>query len=216
MPRVIPLISLLMKRMNNGHIGLLILLIISLCIIGMLMHDKPSTLVNEVVVVDTSERDSLLEVIHEYEQDLQWWRDRLPIVEIKYIHIAMAVDTLSSDSATAYFANRTASKSVLLGDSIVQSEIGAIRGANRLFVERDMLIEKLIIKDSIVGIQDGLINAYSSRDSLLLHENEMYRMLANKYYLWYDHQQALSEKRGEIIKWGGSALGILFILALIF
>ena len=57
------LISLLMKRMNNGHIGLLILLIIALCIIGMLMHEKPSTVVNEIVVVDTSERDSLLEVI---------------------------------------------------------------------------------------------------------------------------------------------------------
>ncbi len=216
MPRVILLISLLMKRMNNCHIGLLILLIIALCIIGMLMHDKPSAVVNEIIVVDTTERDSLLEVIHEYEQDLQWWRGRLPIVETKYILIAKAIDTLSADSATAYFADRTDANSVLLGDSLVQTEIEAIRNANRLFVERDMLVEKIGIKDSIIGIQDGIISAYLSRDSLFLRENDMYRMLANKYYLWYDHQQALSEKRGEIIKWGGASLGVLFILALIF
>lgn len=205
-----------MKRMNNCHIGLLILLIIALCIIGMLMHDKPSAVVNEIIVVDTTERDSLLEVIHEYEQDLQWWRGRLPIVETKYILIAKAIDTLSADSATAYFADRTDANSVLLGDSLVQTEIEAIRNANRLFVERDMLVEKIGIKDSIIGIQDGIISAYLSRDSLFLRENDMYRMLANKYYLWYDHQQALSEKRGEIIKWGGASLGVLFILALIF
>jgi len=216
MPRVILLISLLMKRMNNCHIGLLVLLIFALCIIGMLMHDKPSAVVNEIVIVDTTERDSLLEVIHEYEQDLQWWRSRLPIVETKYILIAKAIDTLSADSSTAYFAARTDANSVLLGDSLVQSEIEAIRSANRLFVERDMLMEKISIKDSIIGIQDGIISAYTSRDSLLLRENEMYRMLANKYYLWYGHQQALSDKRGEIIKWGGASLGILFILALIF
>jgi hypothetical protein len=202
--------------MNNCHIGLLILLIIALCIIGMLMHDKPSAVVNEIIVVDTTERDSLLEVIHEYEQDLQWWRGRLPIVETKYILIAKAIDTLSADSATAYFADRTDANSVLLGDSLVQTEIEAIRNANRLFVERDMLVEKIGIKDSIIGIQDGIISAYLSRDSLFLRENDMYRMLANKYYLWYDHQQALSEKRGEIIKWGGASLGVLFILALIF
>lgn len=205
-----------MKRMNNGHIGLLILLIIALCIIGMLMHEKPTEVVNEIIVVDTTERDSLLEVIHEYEQDLQWWRDRLPIVETKYILIAKVIDTLSADSATAYFAARTDANSVLLGDSLVQSEIKAIRSANRLFVERDMLMEKIGIKDSIIGIQDGIISAYLSRDSLLLRENDMYRMLANKYYLWYGQQQALSDKRGEIIKWGGASLGLLFILALIF
>ena len=100
---------------------------------------------------------------------------------------------------------------------LVQSEIKAIRNANRLFfVERDMLIEKISIKDSIIGIQDGIISAYQAvilfscvRTKCIVcwPISIIFGMAINKHY-------RIKEVR--LIKWGGASLGLLFILALIF
>lgn len=204
-------------KINNGHIGLFIIIIVELSIIGMLLHDeRGADTVQATVIVDTTERDSLMGVIDDYEDSLQWWRTRIPIIEFKYIILSNAIDTISADSATVYFSQRTGKRSILLNDSTVCSDISAIRAADKLFLERDMYAEKYLVSNNINNIQDRIISAYSSRDSLLVRENDMYRLLADKYYLWYGQQEAIASKRGEIIKWGAPAAGLLFILALIF
>ena len=203
------------RQVSRGFVLMLFIAMIELVAIVWLYNNREPVVVVNQELVDYSGIDSMALRIDSLTDALAEAINKGLKIDTLYVPIKAKVDTQSTDSSLAYFAGRTSALYASLEDSLAKIDTAAIRSANRLFIERDMVIEKLEARELENQVLGLIVNSYMTKDSLnknaLVIERSM-RILAE------GQRSSLEDKVDEqrrFMRVGFGSLGIALIIAII-
>lgn len=201
--------------MSKGFVLMLFVAMIELVVIMWLYRNREPVLVVKQELVDHRGLDSLALRIDSLTTALDTAVNLSRKVDTLYIPIKAKVDTQPTDSSLAYFAGRTAAIYASLEDSLAKVDTSSIRAANRLFVERDLVLDKLEARELENRVLGLIISSYMSKDSLNKKSLDIERSMR---ILAEDSRDVLEKKVEDqkgIMRIGFSSLGLALLVAII-
>lgn len=194
---------------------MLFVAMIELVVIMWLYNNREPVVVVKQELVDHKGLDSMALRIDSLTTELSEAINLSRKVDTLYVPIKAKVDTQSTDSSLAYFAGRTAAIYASLEDSLAKVDTSSIRAANRLFVERDIFMDKLEARELENKVLGLIVNSYMSKDSLNKKNLDIERSMR---ILAEDSRDVL-EKRVEdqkgFMRIGFTSLGLALLVAII-
>lgn len=194
---------------------MLFIAMIELVVIVWLYNNREPVVVINQELVDHKGLDSMALRIDSLTTALDQAMSLRRRVDTLYVPIKAKVETQSTDSSLAYFAGRTSALYVSLEDSLAKIDTAAIRSANRLFIERDMVIDKLEARELENKVLGLIVNSYMSKDSLSKKSLDIERSMR---ILAEDSRDVLEKKVEDqkgFMRVGFGSLGIALIIAII-
>lgn len=194
---------------------MLFIAMIELVVIVWLYNNREPVVVINQELVDHKGLDSMALRIDSLTTALDQAMSLRRRVDTLYVPIKAKVETQSTDSSLAYFAGRTSALYVSLEDSLAKIDTAAIRSANRLFIERDMVIDKLEARELENKVLGLIVNSYMSKDSLNKKSLDIERSMR---ILAEDSRDVLEKKVEDqkgFMRVGFGSLGIALIIAII-
>lgn len=213
MPRVIR--SKMDRPVSKGFVLMLFVAMIELVVIMWLYNNREPVVVVKQELVDHKGLDSMALRIDSLTTALDQAINLSRKIDTLYVPIKAKVETQSTDSSLAYFAGRTAAIYASVEDSLAKVDTSSIRAANRLFIERDMAIDKLEARELENKVLGLIVNSYMSKDSLNKKSLDIERSMR---ILAEDSRDVL-EKRVEdqkgFMRIGFTSLGLALLVAII-
>lgn len=213
MPRAIR--SKMDRPVSKGFVLMLFVAMIELVVIMWLYNNREPVVVVKQELVDHKGLDSMALRIDSLTAALDQAMSLSRKVDTLYVPIKAKVDTQSTDSSLAYFAGRTAAIYASVEDSIAKVDTSSIRAANRLFIERDMAIDKLEARELENKVLGLIVNSYMSKDSLNKKSLDIERSMR---ILAEDSRDVLEKKVEDqkgFMRIGFTSLGLALLVAII-
>ena len=213
MPRAIR--SKMDRPVSKGFVLMLFVAMLELVVIMWLYNNREPVVVVKQEIVDHKGLDSMALRIDSLTTELSEAINLSRKVDTLYVPIKAKVETQSTDSSLAYFAGRTAATYASVEDSIAKVDTSSIRAANRIFVERDIAIDKLEARELENKVLGLIVNSYMSKDSLSKKSLDIERSMR---ILAEDSRDVLEKKvedQRSFMRIGFTSLGLALLVAII-
>lgn len=201
--------------MSKGFVLMLFVAMIELVVIMWLYNNREPVVIVKQELVDHKGLDSMALRIDSLTTALDQAISLSRKVDTLYVPIKAKVDTQSTDSSLAYFAGRTSAIYASVEDSLAKVDTSSIRAANRLFIERDIAIDKLEARELENRVLGLIVSSYMSKDSLNKKSLDIERSMR---ILAEDSRDVLEKKVEDqkgFMRIGFTSLGLALLVAII-